>query len=87
MYTHIPFTTPTILLPHYYSNTGIMPRLLQPEEWEHRQSQWQQRLAEYRQQRQVVIQRREEDLQMRNTMKKQQVELAEQWQVICLSFL
>jgi len=75
-----------MLYPYMYiiyvcSNTGIMPRLLQPEEWEHRQGQWQQRLAEYRQQRQAVMQRREEDLQMRNTMKKLQVELAEQWQV------
>ena len=74
-----------LLFPHCYSNTGKIPRLLQPEEWEHRQSQWQQGLAEYRQQRQAVIQRREEDLQMRNTMKKQQVELAEQWQVLAFS--
>lgn len=56
--------------------------MLQPEELEQRELLWQQQLAEYRQQRQMVIQKRTEDIQSRNMMKKQQIELAEQWQVI-----
>lgn len=60
--------------------------MLQPEELEHRESLWQQQLMEYRQQRQVVIEKRREDVQLRNIMKKQQIELAEQWQVIHVCF-
>ena len=64
------------------SNVGAMPHMLQPEELEQRGSLWQQQLMEYRQQRQAVIEKRREDIQLRNVMKKQQIELAEQWQVI-----
>ena len=66
----------------HYSNVGATPHMLQPEELEQRESLWQQQLMEYRQQRQVVIEKRREDVQLRNIMKKQQIELAEQWQVI-----
>ena len=55
--------------------------MLQPEEVEQRKSLWQQQLTEYRQQRQTVLEKRKEDVQLRNIMKKQQIELAEQWQV------
>lgn len=56
--------------------------MLEAEEVKQRELLWQQQLMEYRQQRQMVIEKRREDVQLRNIMKRQQIELAEQWQVI-----
>ena len=66
---------------YHGSNVGVVPHVLQPEEVEERELLWQQQFKEYRQHRQAVMDKRRDDIQLRNIMKKQQIELAEQWQV------
>ena len=73
-----------IVYGYHGSNVGVVPHMLQPEEVEQRALLWQQQLKEYRQHRQAVMDKRQDDIQLRNIMKKQQIELAEQWQVAVL---